>query len=160
MTKRRSGLAASARNAPLPPGVGPIPRVGDVRVNRFASECKGTGPRARVCCASPGIGQPKNAGGAVDWSHAWGRKTMERVRIDEIELECEVRGSGEPVVLIHAGVCAEWFKPLMAEAALTGSLPACQIPSRRLSKQQPLGGFDQRRSTGRTLPLTHARARN
>jgi hypothetical protein len=31
---------------------------------------------------------------------------MQRAPIDGIELEYELRGSGEAVVLIHAGVCA------------------------------------------------------
>jgi pimeloyl-ACP methyl ester carboxylesterase len=35
-----------------------------------------------------------------------------------VELEHEVRGTGEPVVLVHAGVFADWFEPLMAEPAL------------------------------------------
>jgi pimeloyl-ACP methyl ester carboxylesterase len=44
---------------------------------------------------------------------------MNRVALDEIELEYEVRGVGEPVVLMHAGVFADWFKPLLEEPALT-----------------------------------------
>jgi pimeloyl-ACP methyl ester carboxylesterase len=41
-----------------------------------------------------------------------------RARVDGVELEYEVIGAGEPVVLIHAGVCADWFAPLLAEPAL------------------------------------------
>jgi 3-oxoadipate enol-lactonase len=37
---------------------------------------------------------------------------MQRALVDGIELEYEISGSGEPVVLIHAGVCAEFFRPL------------------------------------------------
>jgi pimeloyl-ACP methyl ester carboxylesterase len=44
---------------------------------------------------------------------------MRRARVDGIELEYEVRGSGEPLVLIHAGVCAGFFRPLMEQPALT-----------------------------------------
>jgi pimeloyl-ACP methyl ester carboxylesterase len=44
---------------------------------------------------------------------------MKRVALDGIELEYEVRGDGEPVVLIHAGVFAGWFKHLLDEPALT-----------------------------------------
>ena len=40
---------------------------------------------------------------------------MDRARIDGVELEYEIRGTGEPVVLMHAGVCAEWFRPLLEE---------------------------------------------
>ena len=46
-------------------------------------------------------------------------KHMPRATLDGIELEYEVRGAGEPVVLMHAGVCADFFKPLMEESALT-----------------------------------------
>ena len=43
---------------------------------------------------------------------------MERANIDGITLEYEVRGSGEPVVLIHGGFIAAAFAPLMAEPVL------------------------------------------
>jgi pimeloyl-ACP methyl ester carboxylesterase len=44
---------------------------------------------------------------------------MERVMIDGgLELEYELQGVGEPVVLIHWGLCARWAEPLMAEPAL------------------------------------------
>ena len=44
---------------------------------------------------------------------------MQRAPIDGIELEYEIRGTGEPVVLIHAGVCADFFRPLIEQRALT-----------------------------------------
>jgi len=40
------------------------------------------------------------------------------VAIDGLELEYELIGSGEPVVLIHWGLCASWARPLLAEPAL------------------------------------------
>jgi pimeloyl-ACP methyl ester carboxylesterase len=43
---------------------------------------------------------------------------MTLANIDGVELECDVRGSGEPVVLVHAGIFADWFKPLVDEPAL------------------------------------------
>jgi pimeloyl-ACP methyl ester carboxylesterase len=43
---------------------------------------------------------------------------VERAALDGLELEYELAGSGEPVVLIHAGVCAEWFVPLLVQPAL------------------------------------------
>jgi pimeloyl-ACP methyl ester carboxylesterase len=43
---------------------------------------------------------------------------MERAAVDGLQLEYELRGSGDPVVLIHWGVCAAWAHPLMEEAAL------------------------------------------
>jgi pimeloyl-ACP methyl ester carboxylesterase len=49
-----------------------------------------------------------------------GTKPMSRVHVNGLELEYESRGSGEPVVLIHAGIFADWFKPLVEESALTG----------------------------------------
>jgi pimeloyl-ACP methyl ester carboxylesterase len=43
---------------------------------------------------------------------------MELAAIDGIELAYELRGSGEPVVLIHWGVSARWAEPLIAQAIL------------------------------------------
>lgn len=45
-------------------------------------------------------------------------KVMERAAVDGLELEYELRGSGEPVVLIHWGVSATWAEPLLDEPAL------------------------------------------
>jgi pimeloyl-ACP methyl ester carboxylesterase len=47
-------------------------------------------------------------------------RPMSRARLDGVELEYEVRGVGEPVVLVHAGVFAGWYKPLLDEPALAG----------------------------------------
>jgi pimeloyl-ACP methyl ester carboxylesterase len=41
-----------------------------------------------------------------------------RVKLDGLELDCEIRGTGEPVVLVHAGLFADWFTPLVDQAAL------------------------------------------
>jgi 3-oxoadipate enol-lactonase len=43
----------------------------------------------------------------------------QRVRIDGVELEYELMGAGEPVVLIHNGVGPDWYDPLTREPALT-----------------------------------------
>jgi hypothetical protein len=43
---------------------------------------------------------------------------MELAAIDGIEVEYELRGSGEPVVVIHWGVSARWAEPLLAEPIL------------------------------------------
>jgi pimeloyl-ACP methyl ester carboxylesterase len=43
---------------------------------------------------------------------------MQRAIVDGVELEYELRGEGEPVVLIHWGLCAAWAAPLMAQPAL------------------------------------------
>lgn len=47
-----------------------------------------------------------------------GTHEMERAAVDGFALEYELRGSGEPVVLIHWGVSAAWAEPLMDEPAL------------------------------------------
>lgn len=44
---------------------------------------------------------------------------MDRARVGDIELEYELSGSGDPVVLIHAGVCADFFRPLDLTGAHT-----------------------------------------
>jgi len=46
---------------------------------------------------------------------------MQRARIDEIELEYEVGGAGEPVVFIHGAFIADAFRPLLAEPTLAGA---------------------------------------
>jgi pimeloyl-ACP methyl ester carboxylesterase len=43
---------------------------------------------------------------------------MSRASVDGVELEYATRGTGEPVVLVHAGIFADWFKPLVEEPAL------------------------------------------
>jgi 3-oxoadipate enol-lactonase len=45
---------------------------------------------------------------------------LQRVKVGDVELEFEVRGSGEPVLLIHGSVVAAGLKPLAAEPALDG----------------------------------------
>jgi pimeloyl-ACP methyl ester carboxylesterase len=45
-------------------------------------------------------------------------KMKERATVDGLELEYELRGSGDPVVLIHWGLCAAWAEPLLDEPAL------------------------------------------
>ena len=44
---------------------------------------------------------------------------MNRAQIGGIALEYEVRGSGEPVVLIHGSFIADGLRPLLAEPSLT-----------------------------------------
>jgi pimeloyl-ACP methyl ester carboxylesterase len=45
---------------------------------------------------------------------------MLRAPVGDVELEYEVSGDGEPVILIHAGVCADFFLPLMDQPTLAG----------------------------------------
>jgi hypothetical protein len=44
---------------------------------------------------------------------------MDRVAFAGVELEYTVRGAGEPVLLVHAGIFADWFVPVLAEPRLT-----------------------------------------
>jgi pimeloyl-ACP methyl ester carboxylesterase len=43
---------------------------------------------------------------------------MDLAALDGIEVEYELRGSGEPVVVIHWGVSARWAEPLLAQPIL------------------------------------------
>jgi pimeloyl-ACP methyl ester carboxylesterase len=45
-------------------------------------------------------------------------RQMHRANLDGVQLDYEVRGVGDPVILVHAGVFGDWFKPLMEEPAL------------------------------------------
>jgi 3-oxoadipate enol-lactonase len=47
---------------------------------------------------------------------------MEHASVDGVTLEYEFRGTGEPLVLIHAGLLADWFAPLLAQPAIAGSV--------------------------------------
>lgn len=48
------------------------------------------------------------------------QQRMDRAALDGgVELEYEIRGAGEPVVLIHPGHFAVWFAPLLDQPALT-----------------------------------------
>ena len=45
---------------------------------------------------------------------------MDRALVEPgIELEYRIRGAGDAVVLLHAGLFADWFEPLLAEPALS-----------------------------------------
>jgi 3-oxoadipate enol-lactonase len=45
---------------------------------------------------------------------------MSRATVDGVTLDYATRGTGEPVVLVHAGIFADWFRPLLGEPALIG----------------------------------------
>jgi 3-oxoadipate enol-lactonase len=45
---------------------------------------------------------------------------MRRVKIKTLGIAYEESGAGDPVVLVHAGLCADWFANLMDEPALAG----------------------------------------
>jgi pimeloyl-ACP methyl ester carboxylesterase len=43
---------------------------------------------------------------------------MDRAAVEPgVELEYRIRGTGQPVVLVHAGLFADWFQPLLDEPA-------------------------------------------
>ena len=44
---------------------------------------------------------------------------MDRAVLGDVEVEYELRGNGEPVLLIHPGIFADWFTPLFHEPVLT-----------------------------------------
>ena len=82
---------------------------------------------------------------------AMSSKPMQRARVDGAELEYEITGAGEPVVLIHGALIAEAFAPLCAEPALR-PLPAGALPPARLRRQLARAGAVQHRPAGRRLP--------
>jgi len=43
---------------------------------------------------------------------------MDRAKLGNVEIEYEVKGDGEPVVLIHPGIFSDWFAPLRKEPIL------------------------------------------
>jgi pimeloyl-ACP methyl ester carboxylesterase len=45
-------------------------------------------------------------------------KSWQRASLGGVELEYRTVGAGEPVVLVHAGVFADWFEPLLKEPSL------------------------------------------
>jgi pimeloyl-ACP methyl ester carboxylesterase len=47
------------------------------------------------------------------------QRRLDRAALEGIALEYEIRGAGEPVVLIHPGHFADWCTPLLDEPALT-----------------------------------------
>jgi pimeloyl-ACP methyl ester carboxylesterase len=47
-----------------------------------------------------------------------GAPAWKRASVGNLELEYRLRGHGEPVVFVHAGVFADWFEPLMDEPTL------------------------------------------
>lgn len=69
-----------------------------------------------VLLAAAGMGTAQDVRIAQDRA----MRPLSRANVDGLELEYEIRGSGEPVVLVHAGIFADWFKPLVDEPVLTG----------------------------------------
>jgi uncharacterized protein (TIGR02118 family) len=59
------------------------------------------------------------AGGRPLSDHAEGYSSRQRIVLAGTELEYEERGAGEPVLLIHGGLLADAFTPVLAQPALT-----------------------------------------
>jgi len=51
--------------------------------------------------------------------HAVSESAVRRLDLGSVQLEYQERGSGEPVLLIHAALLADWFAPLLTQASLT-----------------------------------------
>ena len=54
-------------------------------------------------------------------------ETMQRVSLDDAEIDYSERGQGEPILLVHAGVFGDWFLPVSASPTLDG--PPFQVPA-------------------------------
>jgi pimeloyl-ACP methyl ester carboxylesterase len=67
-------------------------------------------------------------------------KVMERAAVDGLELEYELRGSGEPVVLIHWGVSATWAEPLLEQPALGDRYRLLSYHRGGFGGSSPIGG--------------------
>jgi pimeloyl-ACP methyl ester carboxylesterase len=49
-----------------------------------------------------------------------GGNAVRQAIVDDLTIEYVERGDGEPIVFIHAGLCGDWFLPLLDEPALAG----------------------------------------
>src|SRR5262249_26418492 len=72
-----------------------------------------------ISAAGRGQGHPAQHMGPSEGNGPAESLHMDRVALDGVELEYMVHGVGEPVLLIHAGIFADWFVPLLAEPRLT-----------------------------------------
>ena len=72
---------------------------------------------------------------------------MEKARLNGVELEYDIAGSGEPVLLIGTGPIADSFFPLMSQKAL--------VPRYRLIRYHQRGQVD---STHSAAPVSFAAA--
>lgn len=62
---------------------------------------------------------------------------MERVRVDGVELQYEVSGSGDPLLLIATGPIADSFRPFVRENALADHYRLIRYRQRRLDPLSP-----------------------
>jgi pimeloyl-ACP methyl ester carboxylesterase len=52
---------------------------------------------------------------------------MHRAAFGDVELDYEITGAGEPIVLVHHGAGRNWFDPLLEEPASSATTPWCAI---------------------------------
>ena len=65
-------------------------------------------------------------------------KPMRRARVDGAELEFEITGTGEPVVLIHGALIAEAYAPLCREPALNSRYQLVRYHRRGYAGSSPV----------------------
>ena len=68
------------------------------------------------------------------------QQRIDRATLQGVELEYEVQGVGEPVVLIHPGHFAEWFAPVLDEPALTNYYRVLTYHRAGCAGSSPLAG--------------------
>jgi hypothetical protein len=83
-------------------------------------------------------------------------REMERAAVDGLALEYELRGRGEPVVLIHWGVSAAWAEPLLDQPGLADRFRLLNY--HRAGSRQAAHARHPRREHRGDLPRTPAAA--
>ena len=88
---------------------------------------------------------------------------MDKVVIDGLTLEFEIRGAGEPVVFIHGALIADAFRPMLAEPSLAKGYQLVLYHRRGYEGSSPVAGAigvaEQAadcRAVLRRLGITHA----
>lgn len=81
-------------------------------------------------------------------------RPMQRARVDGAELEFEVTGAGDPVLLIHGALIAESYAPLCAEPALNSRYRLVRYHRRGYAGSSPVTapfGLAEQAADGRAL---------
>lgn len=88
---------------------------------------------------------------------------MDKVAVDGLTLEYEIRGAGEPVVFIHGALIADTFRPLLTEPSLAKGYQLVLYHRRGYERSSPvpsaIGVAEQAadcRALLRRLGITHA----